>query len=168
MHGNRETSGASAPQAVTDRREKAKCRTARTHAPEESDRGVIPMNRSNNPAQAEAVSEEGRPRIKENVSPTYTLPTQCGKRVSQGLAGVRKVAKERKKERFTAPLHHLTEELLRHPTLASATCRTGNLHGELLSVHKISQAYPGAPETRRMRGKIVDSRTQFLDPSLKS
>ncbi len=25
----------------------------------------------------------------------------------------------------------------------SATCRTGNLHGELLSVHKISQAYPG-------------------------
>jgi hypothetical protein len=101
MHGNRETSGASAPQAVTDRREKAKCRTARTHAPEESDRGVIPMNRSNNPAQAEAVSEEGRPRIKENVSPTYTLPTQCGKRVSQGLAGVRKVAKERKKERFT-------------------------------------------------------------------
>src|SRR5205823_323876 len=26
---------------------------------------------------------------------------------------------------------------LLHPTLASATCRTGNLHGELLSVHKI-------------------------------
>jgi len=25
----------------------------------------------------------------------------------------------------------------------SATCRTGNLHGELLPVHKISQAYPG-------------------------
>src|ERR1035441_4188438 len=38
---------------------------------------------------------------------------------------------------------------LLHPTLASATCRTGNLHGELLSVHKISQAYPGAPETLR-------------------
>jgi group II intron reverse transcriptase/maturase len=71
------------------------------------------MNRSNNEAQAEAESEEGRPRIKENVSPTYTPPTQGGERVSQGLAGVRKAAKERKKERFTALLHHLTEELLR-------------------------------------------------------
>jgi group II intron reverse transcriptase/maturase len=113
MHGNRETSGASAPLAATDRREKAECRTARMHAPEESDRGVVPMNRSNNEAQAEAESEEGRPRIKENVSPTYTLPTQCGERVSQGLAGVRQAAKERKKERFTALLHHLTEDLLR-------------------------------------------------------
>ena len=28
----------------------------------------------------------------------------------------------------------------------SATCRTGNSHGELLSVHKIRQAYPGTPE----------------------
>jgi hypothetical protein len=54
------------------------------------------MNRSNNKAQAEAESEEGRPRIKENVSPTYTPPTQSGERVSQGLAGVRKAAKERK------------------------------------------------------------------------
>jgi hypothetical protein len=27
-----------------------------------------------------------------------------------------------------------------------ATCRMGNLHGEFLSPHKISQAYPGAPD----------------------
>jgi RNA-directed DNA polymerase len=71
------------------------------------------MNRANNKAQAEAESEEGRPRIKENVSPTCTPPTQSGSRVSQGLAGVRQAAKERKKERSTALLHHLTEELLR-------------------------------------------------------
>src|SRR5438105_8841603 len=41
-----------------------------------------------------------------------------------------------------------------HPALAGLHVRTGNLHGELLSVHKISQAYPGAPTTgsgRRMR-----------------
>jgi len=31
----------------------------------------------------------------------------------------------------------------------SATCRMGNLHGEFLSPHKISQAYPGAPDERR-------------------
>jgi hypothetical protein len=89
MHGNRETSGASEPETGTDRREKAESRTARMHAPEESDRGVVPKNRSNNEAQAKTEGEEGRPRIKENASPTHTHPTQSGEWVSQGLAGVR-------------------------------------------------------------------------------
>jgi len=113
MHGNRETSGASEPETGTDRREKAESRTARMHAPEESDRGVVPKNRSNNEAQAKTEGEEGRPRIKENASPTHTHPTQSGEWVSQGLAGVRQAARQRKKEKFTALLHHLTEALLR-------------------------------------------------------
>lgn len=113
MHGNRETSGVSVPATAADRREKAEGHTARMHAPEESDRGEVPKSRSNNEAQAEAESGEGRPRIKENVGRTCTQPTQSGEGVSQGLAGVRKAAKERKKERFTALLHHLTEALLR-------------------------------------------------------
>jgi hypothetical protein len=92
MHGNRETSGVSASETAADRREKAKGRTTRMHAPEESDRGEVPKSRSNNEAQAEADGEEGRPRIKENVSPINTSPTQCGIRVSQGLAGVRQAA----------------------------------------------------------------------------
>ena len=33
--------------------------------------------------------------------------------MSQGLRGVRQAAKERKQERFTALLHHLTVDLLR-------------------------------------------------------
>jgi RNA-directed DNA polymerase len=33
--------------------------------------------------------------------------------VSQGLAGVRKVARERKQERFTTLLHHRSVDLLR-------------------------------------------------------
>jgi RNA-directed DNA polymerase len=33
--------------------------------------------------------------------------------MSQGLDGVRKVARERKQERFTALLHHLNVDLLR-------------------------------------------------------
>ena len=113
MHGNRETSGASEPETETDRREKAQSRTARMHAPEESDRGVVPQNRSNYEAQAEAEGEEGRPRVKENTSPTHTHPAQKGERVSQGLAGVRQAARQRKQEKFTTLLHHLTEALLR-------------------------------------------------------
>src|SRR5215475_6411806 len=40
-------------------------------------------------------------------------PTQSGKRMSQGLNGVRQAAKERKQKRFTALLHHLNVGLLR-------------------------------------------------------
>ena len=40
-------------------------------------------------------------------------PTPSGKRVSQGLNGVRRTARERKQERFTALLHHVTVELVR-------------------------------------------------------
>src|SRR5467141_3100442 len=113
MHGNRETSGASALETAADRREKAKGHTVRMNAAEESDRGEVPKSRPNNEAQAEAEGEEGRPRIKENASPTHTSPAQNGKRVSQGLAGVRQAARQRKKEEFTALLHHMTEALLR-------------------------------------------------------
>jgi RNA-directed DNA polymerase len=40
-------------------------------------------------------------------------PTQSGKRMSQGLDGVRKAAKESKQQQFTALLHHLSIDLLR-------------------------------------------------------
>ena len=92
MHGNRETSGASEPSTATDRWEKAQRHTARMHAPEESDRGVVPQSRPNNEAKASAEGEEGTPRVKENVGPTHTHPAQNGERVSQGLAGVRQAA----------------------------------------------------------------------------
>jgi len=38
-----------------------------------------------------------------------------------------------------------------------ATCRTGNLQGELLSVHKISQACPGTPQERKRRATPLRS-----------
>ena len=56
---------------------------------------------------------EGRARAKENIDPFNTSPTQSGERVSQGRGGVRQAAKERKQERFTALLHHVTINLLR-------------------------------------------------------
>src|SRR6202030_1788316 len=40
-------------------------------------------------------------------------PTQSGKRMSQGLNGVRNAAKDRKQQRFNALLHHLSVDLLR-------------------------------------------------------
>ena len=112
MHENRETS--EMPEAEDRNRPagEGQSRTARVHVFEESDSGTVPMNHSNKSGKPPAESEEGRPLIKENTHQSSTLSTQSGVRVSQGLAGVRKVARERKETKFTALLHHLTVALL--------------------------------------------------------
>jgi hypothetical protein len=71
------------------------------------------MNHSNKIEQSMAESEEGRPLIDENTHQVSTRPTQSGARVSHGLAGVRKAAREHKEMKFTALLHHVTIDLLR-------------------------------------------------------
>jgi RNA-directed DNA polymerase len=72
-----------------------------------------PMNHSNKDGTSSAEGGEGRPLIKENAHQPSTYSTQSGKGVSQGLAGVRKAARENKEMKFTALLHHLTVDLLR-------------------------------------------------------
>src|SRR5260370_26825757 len=74
MHGNRETSGASAPETAADRREKAQGPTPRMHAPEEWDPGVVPKRRPNNEAHAKAEGEERSARDKEDARPPPTPP----------------------------------------------------------------------------------------------
>jgi RNA-directed DNA polymerase len=83
------------------------------HVSEESDSGIsVPMNHSNKDGRPSAEGEEGRPLIKENTHQSSTHSTQSEARVSQGLAGVRKAARERKEMKFTALLHHLSVNLL--------------------------------------------------------
>jgi len=59
------------------------------HVSEESDSGIVPMKHSNNDGKPSAESAEGRLLVKENTPQSPTHPTQCGVRVSLGLAGVR-------------------------------------------------------------------------------
>jgi group II intron reverse transcriptase/maturase len=113
MHENRETSETPAGKPVAGRWAKATSRKAHMHVSEGSDSGVLPVKRSNNNGQPLAESVEGRPLTKENTFQSSTPPTQGGERVSQGWAGVRRVAQAKKGEKFTALLHHLTTELLR-------------------------------------------------------
>jgi len=118
MHENRETSGASRSNQDRDQSEKANSRTADGHAPEESDRAVVPVNLSNKEDLSSAEAGEERARAKENIAQSNTSPTQSGERVSQGLRGVREAARERRQERFTALLHHVSVDLLRESFLA--------------------------------------------------
>ena len=113
MHENRETSKTSAVQPDGRSVGEGPGHTARVYVCEESHSGVVPMNHSNKNTKSLAESGEGRPLIKENAGQSNTYPTQSGKGVSQGLAGVRRAAREQKEMKFTALLHHLTVDLLR-------------------------------------------------------
>jgi hypothetical protein len=52
MHENRETSGATRSKQDRDRLAKAQSHEANMHAPEESDRAVLPMNQPNKGEQS--------------------------------------------------------------------------------------------------------------------
>ena len=115
MHENRETS------SPTERSKgspagKGQRHNSSAHGDEESDRAEVPMKLTNKAKEQQAgaaESAEGRARTKENIGQTHTAPAQDGRGVSQGLPGVRRVAKEKSKERFTTLLHHLDINLLR-------------------------------------------------------
>jgi hypothetical protein len=113
MHENRETSATPAAQPGRRSAGEGLSHKARAYVYEESHSGVVPMNHSNKDGKLSAESGEGRPLIKENVRQPNTYPTQKGKGVSQGLADVRKAARDNKEMKFTALLHHLTVDLLR-------------------------------------------------------
>ena len=113
MHENRETSGAPRPESERGRSAKAQSQKAGAHALEESDRTILSMNQTNKEERSSEETGEKRVRAKENIVLSNTNPTQSGERVSQGLSGVREVAKKRRQERFTALLHHVSVELLR-------------------------------------------------------
>ena len=102
MHENREISETPAVEPDGRSAGEGPGRTARVHVSEGSHSGVVPMNHSNKDMRSSAESEEGRPLIKENAGQSNTCPTQSGKGVSQGLAGVRKAAREHKETKFTA------------------------------------------------------------------
>jgi RNA-directed DNA polymerase len=102
-------SGSSTP----DRLEKAMSYTTSMHAGGESDERVVPTKRSNNEEQSWAESVEGSRSTKGNTEQTYIRRTQGRESMSQGLEGVRKVARKDKKQKFTTLLHHVTIELLR-------------------------------------------------------
>jgi RNA-directed DNA polymerase len=83
------------------------------NGPEKSDsaiRATKPANKAGRPA-AEWV--EQRAEAKGNTGQQRTGRAQNREGVSQGLERVRQAARQRKKERFTALLHHVTVDLLR-------------------------------------------------------
>ncbi len=80
---------------------------------EKSDSGIGAVKPTNKTGQPVAEPVEPRPATKGNVGQQSTHRTQDRARVTQALDRVRKAARQRKKERFTALFHHINVDTLR-------------------------------------------------------
>src|SRR5271165_4798557 len=83
------------------------------HGNEKSDSAIVAVKPTNKAGQPAAEPVEPRAGTKGNASQQSTRRAQDRASVSQALDRVRKAAKQRKKERFTALFHHITIETLR-------------------------------------------------------
>src|SRR5712692_4022196 len=92
------------------------------HGHEKSDSVIVAVKPANKTAEAAAeqsvgepaVAEPGEPRAetKGNAGQQSTCRAQSRISVSQALERIRKVARERKKEKLTALFHHISIDLL--------------------------------------------------------
>ncbi|CAD6561781.1 hypothetical protein LMG28727_07553 [Paraburkholderia kirstenboschensis] len=80
---------------------------------EKSDSAIVAMKPANNAGNPAAEWEERRAGTKGNTGQSNTRRAQNRASVPQGLERVRQAARQRKKERFTALLHHVTIDRLR-------------------------------------------------------
>jgi hypothetical protein len=108
------------------------------------------VNQPNKGEQSSLEAGAGRARIGESIVPSHMRPTQSGKGMSQGCHGVRQAAKERRQERFTALLHHLTFGRLRESFYALQRQASPGIDGVTWQEHATgledlwySEAVPG-------------------------
>ena len=82
------------------------------HGPEKSDFAIVAVKPTNKAEQSAAEPVEPRAGTKGNAGQQSTRRAQDRASVSQALERVRQAARQRKKERFTALLHHINIDLL--------------------------------------------------------
>jgi len=82
------------------------------HGHEKSDFAIVAVKPANKAEQTAAEPVEPRAETEGNAGQQSTCGTQGQISVSQALERIRRVAKERKKEKFTSLLHHISIDLL--------------------------------------------------------
>src|SRR5215469_6659346 len=83
------------------------------HDPEKSDSGIVATKPTNKAGRPVAEPVEPRPGTKGNAEQQSTHRAQSRARVTQALGRVRLAARQRRKEQFTALLHHINVDTLR-------------------------------------------------------
>src|SRR6266699_3008603 len=82
------------------------------HGRGKSDSAIVVGKPTNNAERSAAEPVEPRAEAKGNASQQSTGRAQQRRTVSQALERIRQAARERKKEKFTALLHHVNVDLL--------------------------------------------------------
>src|SRR5688500_10296826 len=96
-----------------------------------SDRSVVPPKRPNNAPERVAEVVEGRERTKGNTLERNALRTQGRGGAPSALERVRQAAKQDRKQRFTALLHHVYDvERLRAAYFATKRDAAAGIDGE--------------------------------------
>src|ERR1700687_932176 len=83
------------------------------HGREKSDSAIVAVKPTNKAVPTAAEPVEPRAGAKGNARQQSTHRTQGRERVAQALERVRQAARQRKKEKFTALLHHISIDCLR-------------------------------------------------------
>jgi group II intron reverse transcriptase/maturase len=133
---------------------------------------VKPTNKAE---QSAAEPVERRAEAKGNASQQSTCRAQSRESVTQALERVRKVARERKKEKFTSLLHHISPELLGDafgelkqnaaPGVDGLTCEAyeADLERKLEDLHsRVHRGAYRATPTRRVYIPKADGRQRPL------
>jgi RNA-directed DNA polymerase len=110
---NRETSLLPFPDGGDGRVGKADGLKPTMHGGEESDGPIVPTKRPNKAGRPAAEGVEGRGPTKENSTEQNVPRTQRRTRTPSALDRVRRKARQDRKARFTALLHHVTLDRLR-------------------------------------------------------
>ena len=118
LHGNREISFSTTGRWRRGPHREGDEPKPMMHEGEKSDLAIVAAKPANKPAPAGAEAAERRAGAKENADQDGTHRTPGRASVSLGLERVREVARGLKKEKFTALLHHVDPDLLRHAYLA--------------------------------------------------
>ena len=115
-HGNREISRIPAADGVAGRSGKAINRKPDTFVREKSDRPIVPQKPPNKEDNVKTSAEEveGRGLTEGNARQPTAPRTQSRTSASRGLPSVREAARRDRRARFTALLHHVTIDLMRH------------------------------------------------------
>ena len=83
-----------------------------THEREKSDSTIVATKPTNNAEQSAAEPVEPRVEAEGNASQQSTCRAQDRESVSQALERIRRAARQRKKEKFTALFHHISTDFL--------------------------------------------------------
>jgi RNA-directed DNA polymerase len=113
LHGNREVSCSANDARRFGPQREGEEPSPLMHGREKSDPAIVAMNPTNNARRLAAELVEPRAGAEGNASQQSMRRAQDRESVSQALERVRQVARQRRKERFTALFHHLSIPMLR-------------------------------------------------------